>query len=83
MITLFAILAIVCDYGHTNFPNSPLNWWVAIYSLIAAMSCIMQLIQAYDDHYAGAPQWLLIRSIRPLMYDLTLTLILTLIYSSI
>ena len=82
MITLFAILAMVADIGHTAFPNSPLNWWVAIYSLIAAMSCIMQLIQAYDDHYAGAPQWLVLQSIRPLMFDLSTTLILTCVYAS-
>lgn len=83
MITLFAILAMLADLGYSYFPNSPLNWWVAIYSLIAVLSCMVQLIQAYEDHYAGAPQWLVLRSIRPLMADLTITLILTVIYSSI
>ena len=81
MITFFAILAMAADIGHTNFPNSPLNWWVAIYASIAGLSCIMQLIQAYDDHYAGAPHYLLIRSIGPLLSDLTLTLILMCLYS--
>lgn len=82
MITLFAILAMVADIGHTAFPNSPLNWWVAIYSLIAGFSCAMQVIQLYEDKVFGCPICVRIANLKSFMADLTFTLILTCVYAS-
>lgn len=80
MITFFAILAMVADFGHTVYPNSPLNWWVAVYSLIAGLSCIMQMVQIYDDMSHGGPLSFRLMNLKPFMVDLTSTLILTWVY---
>lgn len=83
MISLFTFLAMMADYGHLQFPNSPLNWWVAIFTLIASLCCIMQVIQFYDDIYTSAPNHILIANLKAILRDLSLTLALTLGYSLI
>ncbi len=83
MITLFAILAMVSDYGHWYFPNSPLDWWAAVYFIIAVFSCVLQMVSIYELRRFSRSLTSVGELASPLAWDLIFTTILTLIYSSI
>lgn len=83
MVTLFAIMAMLADYGHWYFPNSPLNWWTAIYGLIAMFSCVMQMVSIWELRRYSRSVTTIGDLAAPLFWDLTLTCGLMLIYSSI
>ena len=81
MITLFAIMAMLTDYGYWYFPNSPLNWWVAIYSLIAIFSGVLPLVSMYELRHYSRSLENVGKLASPLFWDLTFTMGLMLAYS--
>ena len=82
MITLFAILAMVSDYGHWYFPNSPLDWWAAVYFIIAVFSGLMQMVSIYELRRYTRSLTTVSELAGPLAWDLIFTTILTCVYAS-
>lgn len=47
MITSLTVLALLANYGHTNFPNSTLDLWVAIFALLAMGATVFALLELH------------------------------------
>lgn len=79
MITVMTLLALVCDWGYSNFPDSTLNWWTWIFTLLAFISAIMHLgsINEMRDYFNKIPHIF----IWPFIIDLLIAVSVTFIYS--
>ena len=79
MITLFAILAMLADYGYSNFPTSTLNWWTMVFTSMALVSTALQLFEVTTirHHLRTIPLSLIAR---PLAADLLFTTTMTIAY---
>lgn len=79
MITTMILLALVCDWGYTNFPESTLNWWTVVFSLLAVITAILNLININDMRaYFVKPPYVFIW---PFIIDLLIAVSVTFIYS--
>lgn len=79
MITTMTLLALFCDWAYINFPNSTMNWWSAVFSLLAIITAILHLISFNDmkHYFTKLPLGL----VAPFILDIVIAVSVTFIYS--
>lgn len=83
MITLLMILALICDWGYSNFPLSALNWWTAIFITMAIFAFTAQLLENITLIRYTKLSKTHISIMSVLILDVTLTCVITVLYSFI
>lgn len=81
MISTFAFLALVMDYGHSQFPNGTLNWWTWIFMVLGGFTAVAQLqyLNELRRYFTGP---IPISAVAPLVIDLLIAVVLTFGYST-
>jgi hypothetical protein len=83
MVTFLMILALICDWGYSNFPLSTLNWWTTIFITMAIFAFTAQLMENITlIRYTkfGSTR---ISIMSALVLDVMLTCVITILYSFI
>jgi hypothetical protein len=82
MIGIFAFLALLMDYGHSQFPDSTLNWWTWMFILLGGCAAVLQLqsLNEMRHYFVGRIPFSLVA---PLVFDLLIAVVLTFGYSTL